>query len=89
VPAPSSDAPTTAVFLEPAPVLIPSAAPSLTATAPASTSTIVTRPHNNVHKPRVPSDGTILYDPDHCAFSSYRVALADDKWRAAMEADDK
>jgi hypothetical protein len=33
---------------------------------------------------------TILYGPNHCAFStvpsSYRVALVDDKWRAAMEA---
>jgi hypothetical protein len=28
-----------------------------------------------------------LYDPDHCAFSSYRVALTDDKWQAAMEAE--
>jgi hypothetical protein len=39
---------------------------------------------------QVPLDGTIFYDPDHCAFSavpsSYRVDLADDKWRFAMEA---
>jgi hypothetical protein len=84
VPAPSTDAPTVAVSSEPAPVLIPFAART-------STSTIVTKSRNNVHKPRVPSDGTILYDPDHCAFSivpsSYRVAIADDKWRAAMEAE--
>jgi hypothetical protein len=39
----------------------------------------------------VPSNGTILYDPDHCAFSvtssSHRATLADDKWRSAMEAE--
>jgi hypothetical protein len=60
------------------------------AAAPASTSTIVTRSRNNICKPRVPSDGTIFYDPNHCAFSavpsSYHVALADDKWWSAMEA---
>jgi hypothetical protein len=51
----------------------------------------VTRLRNNITKPRVPTDGTILYNPARRGFfaapSSYRAALADDQWRAAMQSE--
>jgi hypothetical protein len=87
-----SEDPLATAILEP--VLGPApSVPSSVLTAPTSVlaSTIVTRSRNNIHKPWVPSNDTILYDPDHCAFSvtslSYRATLADDKWQSAMEAE--
>jgi hypothetical protein len=51
--------------------------------------TMVTCLWNNITKPRVLTDGTILYNPTRWGFfaapSSYRVALADDQWCVAMQ----
>jgi hypothetical protein len=65
---------------------------SASPTSPAVPSTIVvTHTRNNITKPRVPTDGTILYNPARRAFfaapSSYHSALADDQWRAAMQSE--
>jgi hypothetical protein len=50
---------------------------------------MVTRFKHNIHKPRIHADGTILYNPSRRAFfttpSSYKTALADDKWCQAMQ----
>jgi hypothetical protein len=50
---------------------------------------MVTRSKHNIHKPRIHADGTILYNPSRRAFfttpSSYKTALADDKWCQAMQ----
>jgi hypothetical protein len=50
---------------------------------------MVTHLQNNITKPRVSTDGTILYNPDRWGFfaapSSYRATLADDQWHAAMQ----
>lgn len=52
---------------------------------------MVTRLRDNIVKPRILTDGTIRYDPNRRAFftapSSYKVALADDKWREAMQSE--
>jgi hypothetical protein len=59
--------------------------------APPAALGIITR--NNISKPRIFSDGTIPYNSDRCGFlvtpSSYRVALADDKWCEAMASEFK
>jgi len=50
---------------------------------------MVTRLRDNITKPVIPTDGTIRYDYKRRAFSaepaSYRAALEDSRWRAAME----
>jgi hypothetical protein len=65
---------------------VPVSASTTSITEPPATA--VTRLWNNITKPRVPTDGTILYNPARRGFfaapSSYRAALADDQWRAAM-----
>jgi hypothetical protein len=51
--------------------------------------TVVTHLRNNITKPRVPIDGTILYNPTRQDFfdapSSYRATLVDDQWCVAMQ----
>lgn len=52
---------------------------------------MVTRLRNNIVKPATRTDGTVRYDPNRRAFfatpSSYRVALADQHWLAAMNSE--
>lgn len=52
---------------------------------------MVTRLRNNIVKPATHTDGTVRYDPNRRAFfatpSSYRVALADQHWLAAMNSE--
>lgn len=53
--------------------------------------TMTTRLRNNITKPRVRTDGTILYNPNHKTFfatpRTHRDALTDTCWREAMEAE--
>jgi hypothetical protein len=50
---------------------------------------MVTRSKHNIHKPQIHANGTILYNPSRQTFfstpSSYKAALADDKWCQAMQ----
>jgi hypothetical protein len=52
---------------------------------------VVTRLRNNITKPRIPSDDTILYNLARWGFfaapTSYHAALANDQWRVAMEVE--
>jgi histone deacetylase 1/2 len=52
---------------------------------------MLTRQRTNRAVPKILTDGTVRYDPKRRAFFaepvSYRAALADDKWRIAMEAE--
>jgi len=74
----------------PAPAPVPMEPAPAPATAPALVRhTMVTRLRNAITKPVILTDGTIRYEYKHRAFlaapASYRTALGDACWRAAME----
>ncbi|KAK1648387.1 hypothetical protein QYE76_066192 [Lolium multiflorum] len=69
----------------------PSPAASPSPPAPPAQHPMLTRQRTNTAVPKILTDGTVRYDPKRRAFFaepvSYRAALADDKWRIAMEAE--
>ena len=86
----STPAPPAPVEQAPAPAPVPMEPAPAPATAPALVRhTMVTRLRNAITKPVILTDGTIRYEYKHRAFlaapASYRTALGDACWRAAME----